>query len=168
MSSPMNRLVRRQPLSTAIALLAGLLFGTGLILSGMTTPANVLAFLDIAGHWNPALAIVMGTAVAVAAPAFWLIRRRQHTLLGATTALTNRKPVDKTLLVGSAIFGVGWGLSGICPGPGLVIAASGSVGALVFVASMSIGMLIVARLQHTPVSTDDTLPETEDAAEPCG
>lgn len=164
----MNHLINRQPVSTVIALLAGLLFGTGLILSGMTTPANVLAFLDIAGHWSPALAIVMATAIAVATPAFWLVRRRQHTLLGATTALSNRKPVDKTLLAGSAIFGVGWGLSGICPGPGLVIAASGSAGALVFVASMGIGMLIVARLQRTPVSTDDTLPETDESAEPCG
>ncbi|MDI1302628.1 MAG: hypothetical protein PSX71_12040 [bacterium] len=164
----MNHFANRQPVSTVIALLSGLLFGTGLILSGMTTPANVLAFLDVAGHWNPALAIVMGTAVAVAAPAFWLVRRRQHTLLGAATALSNRKPVDKTLLAGSAIFGAGWGLSGICPGPGLVIAASGSTGALVFVAGMGIGMLIVARLQRTPVSTDDTLPETEESAEPCG
>lgn len=160
----MNNPGRQQTRSTVIALLAGLLFGTGLILSGMTTPANVLAFLDIAGAWNPALAIVMATAIMVAAPAFLLIRRRQRTLLGATTALTNRKPLDKTLLAGSAIFGVGWGLSGICPGPGLVIAASGSIGALVFVASMIIGMLIVARLQRTPVSTDDTLPETGDSA----
>lgn len=164
----MNRLAQPQTVSTLIALIAGLFFGCGLILSGMTTPANVLAFLDIAGQWNPALAIVMATAIAVSAPAFWLIRRRQLTLLGAATTLTNRKPLDKTLLTGSAVFGIGWGLSGICPGPGLMIAASGSAGALVFVASMATGMFITAKLQRTPASTDDTLPETEESTEACG
>ena len=150
----------RQPVSTFAAFLAGLLFGTGLLLSGMTTPANVLAFLDIAGAWNPALAIVMASAIAVAAPAFLLVRRRQHTLLGAATALTNTRPLDRPLLAGSAVFGVGWGLSGICPGPGLVIAASGSTGALVFVAAMSAGMWLVARAERSARVSDDTLPET--------
>lgn len=150
----------RQPVSTLVAFLAGLLFGTGLLLSGMTTPANVLAFLDIAGAWNPALAIVMASAITVAAPAFYLVRRRRRTLLGAASALDNRRPVDRALLVGSAVFGVGWGLSGICPGPGLVIAASGSAGALVFVATMSAGMRVAAHLQRNWQASDDTLPDS--------
>lgn len=138
---------------TVIALLAGLLFGSGLVLSGMTTPANIIAFLDIAGDWNPALAIVMASAIAVAAPAFLVVRRRQRTLLGEATALDNRRPVDRSLVLGSAIFGAGWGLSGICPGPGLVIAASGSVGAVVFVIAVSAGMLAIARWQKRSASS---------------
>lgn len=133
--------------TTFIALLAGLLFGTGLVLSGMTTPANILAFLDLAGDWNPALMVVMVSAIAVAAPAFFYVRRQQHTLTGAPVSLDNRRPLDKPLLVGSAIFGVGWGLSGICPGPGLVIAASGSTGALAFILAVSAGMWLTPRLQ---------------------
>ena len=133
--------------TTLIALLAGLLFGTGLVLSGMTTPANILAFLDLAGNWDPALAIVMASAIAVAAPAFFYVRRHQRTLTGTAVSLSNRRPVDKPLLIGSAIFGLGWGLSGICPGPGLVIAVSGSIGALVFVIAVSAGIWLAPRLQ---------------------
>lgn len=144
----MNTLDRR----TLVALLAGLLFGSGLVLSGMTTPANIIAFLDIAGDWNPALAIVMASAIAVAAPAFLVVRRRRRTLLGEATVLDNRRPVDKALVVGSAVFGIGWGLSGICPGPGLVIAVSGSGGAVVFVIAVSIGMLAVAQWQRRSTS----------------
>lgn len=151
--------MKNSSVSTVIAFVSGLLFGTGLLLSGMTTPANVLAFLDIAGQWNPALAIVMASAIAVAAPAFHVVRKRQHTLLGASAPLSNRKPVDRALFIGSAVFGAGWGLSGICPGPGLVIAASGSAGALVFVIAMSVGMLLVARFQQAGQASDDTLPE---------
>lgn len=133
---------------TFIAFAAGLLFGTGLVLSGMTTPANITAFLDIAGDWDPSLAVVMAFAIAVAAPAFYWMRKKQQTLLGASCALSNKRPLDKRLLLGSAIFGVGWGLAGICPGPGLVIAVSGSVGAVIFVLAMSLGMWIAARLQN--------------------
>lgn len=138
---------------TFIALLAGLLFGSGLVLSGMTTPANILAFLDIAGDWDPSLAIVMATAIAVAAPAFFHVRRQQRTLLGEAVTLDNRRPVDKPLLIGSALFGIGWGLSGICPGPGLVIAVSGSIGAVVFVVAVSLGMLGAARWQNRKSAT---------------
>lgn len=133
---------------TIIAFATGLLFGTGLVLSGMTTPANITAFLDIAGDWDPSLAVVMATAILVAAPAFFWMRKKQQTLLGDTCALSNKRPLDKHLFIGSAIFGVGWGLSGICPGPGLIMVASGSVGALLFVLAMSLGMWIAARLQN--------------------
>lgn len=140
--------------STFIALLAGLLFGSGLVLSGMTTPANILAFLDIAGDWDPSLVVVMASAIAVAAPAFFYMRRQQRTITGTAVSLSNRRPIDKPLIIGSAIFGLGWGLSGICPGPGLVIAVSGSVGAMVFVVAVSVGMWLAPhllnRLQSRP------------------
>jgi uncharacterized membrane protein YedE/YeeE len=131
-----------RPLFLPAAFASGLLFGTGLVLSGMTDPANIMAFLDVAGAWNPALAVVMGSAIAVAAPAFLLVKRRRRTLLGEPADIANHRPVDLPLLLGSAIFGVGWGLSGICPGPGLMLAASGNGGALVFVAAMTAGMLV--------------------------
>lgn len=130
-------------MKTLFALLSGLLFGSGLILSGMTDPAKVLAFLDIAGNWNPALMLVMGSAVLVAAPAYALARRRGVTLAGEPVHLPLRRQLDARLLGGSAVFGIGWGLSGICPGPGLVIAASGLPKALVFVAAMIVAAQLV-------------------------
>ena len=121
------------------ALLSGLLFGAGLLVSGMADPQTVLGFLDVAGHWNPALAFTMAGAIAVAAPAFWWARRR-----GAAEApgTASRPKVDARLLIGSALFGVGWGLGGICPGPGLVLLASFTLPAWVFVAAMALGMLL--------------------------
>lgn len=125
-----------------VAFISGLLFGSGLTLSGMTDPANIFGFLDIAGTWNPALALVMASAIAVAAPAFWLIKKRQQTLLGEPADIANRRPVDRKLLAGSALFGIGWGLSGLCPGPALLVAGSGNISAVIFVAAMSAGMLL--------------------------
>jgi uncharacterized protein len=124
------------------ALVAGLLFGCGLLLSGMTNPATVLAFLDFAGDWNPALALTMAGAVLVAAPAFRLVRRSYRSLLGAEVRLPNRALIDSPLLAGSVLFGVGWGLSGICPGPGLLLLATGTREALAFMASVVIGTLV--------------------------
>jgi len=123
------------------ALIAGLLFGGGLLLSGMTNPAVVLAFLDVSGHWNPALAFTMTGAIAVAMPAFLYVRRGSRTLRGEPVTLPNRTRIDATLVTGSTVFGIGWGLSGICPGPGIIILAGGSVQAFVFVAAMAAGML---------------------------
>lgn len=126
---------------TLAALVAGALFGGGLLLSGMSNPAVVLGFLDVTGHWNPALVFTMAGAIAVAAPAFFVMRRRQRTLLGEPATLPDRTRIDVPLVAGSAIFGVGWGLGGICPGPGLVLLAGGSAQALAFVAAMAAGML---------------------------
>ena len=106
-----------------VALLSGALFGTGLILSGMSNPANVLA-----------------TAIAVASPVFYVIRRRGRNLAGEEVSLANRRPVDAPLVIGSLLFGIGWGISGICPGPGLMIAAGGAPFAILFVGAMTIGM----------------------------
>ena len=103
------------------AALAGSVFGLGLVISGMTDPNRVLAFLDFAGDWDPTLAFVMAGAIAIAAPGYALARRKKAAALGDAIALPPRQPVTLSLAVGAAIFGVGWGLSGICPGPTIVL-----------------------------------------------
>ena len=99
----------------------GLIFGLGLLISGMVDPAKVLGFLDVAGRWNPQLAFVMGGAVLTAWPAFHLARRRGQTLFGEPLTLPKRWPVDRRLVGGAALFGIGWGLVGVCPGPSIVL-----------------------------------------------
>ena len=126
---------------TLTALVAGLLFGGGLLVSGMTNPAVVLGFLDVAGSWNPALAFTMAGAIAVSAPAFYFVRRQQKTVLGEAAPLSRSGRVDAPLVAGSAVFGVGWGLSGICPGPSLILLTGASMQAFVFVGAMAAGML---------------------------
>jgi hypothetical protein len=130
----------------ATALVAGALFGWGLLISGMTNPANILGFLDIAGDWRPALAFTMAGAIAVAAPAFYFMRRRMRTLTGDSAQLPERLRIDRPLVIGSAIFGVGWGLSGLCPGPALILLTGRSLQAIVFVASLALGMVLARRL----------------------
>jgi uncharacterized protein len=130
-----------------VALLSGIAFGIGLILSGMVNPAKVLAFLDITGQWDPSLAFVMAGAVLVGYFAFKSVKRREQTLLSASIHLPTSSKVDSRLILGSLVFGIGWGLAGICPGPGLVLAASGHSGAIVFVVAMLLGMLIFDRLE---------------------
>ncbi|WP_028006930.1 DUF6691 family protein [Solimonas flava] len=123
------------------ALLSGLLFGVGLLISGMADPHKVLAFLDVTGAWDPSLAFVMGAALLTAMPAFVYARRRGRTLLGdAPIELPARAPITPQLVGGAALFGLGWGLSGLCPGPALISASGGSLGAIVFVAAMGAGM----------------------------
>lgn len=126
------------------ALLSGLLFGLGLILSGMSNPAKVVAFLDLGGIWDPSLAFVMGGAIAVAAPAFAWARRRNQTLLNTPLDLPTKTGIDRRLVGGSLLFGAGWGLAGFCPGPALVTAAAGFPGALLFAAAMLAGMAVFA------------------------
>lgn len=124
---------------TLTAALFGVLFGVGLLVSGMTDPARVQGFLDVAGAWNPALAFVMGGAVLVALPAFAIARRRRRSALGEPIDLPDRFRIDARLIGGSAIFGVGWGLSGICPGPGLVLVGQDLTQAGAFVAALIVG-----------------------------
>ncbi|GAA0534577.1 hypothetical protein FHS83_003077 [Rhizomicrobium palustre] len=126
----------------------GIIFGLGLILSHMTDPARVAGFLDIAGAWNPALAFVMGGAVVVAAPAFWLARRRRSALLGTRFELPNRFAITWQLVLGAAVFGLGWGLSGICPGPALVLLSSLAPQVLVFVAALIAGIVLADQLKR--------------------
>lgn len=132
----------------ALPFVSGLIFGLGLILSGMTDPLRIQSFLDVAGQWNPSLALVMGGAIAVTFPTFTWVRRRGRNLAGAAVSLPDRKTITPRLVAGSALFGLGWGLSGVCPGPGLLIAANGLLSGiwppLVFLLSMLAGMLIYA------------------------
>jgi uncharacterized membrane protein YedE/YeeE len=122
----------------------GLLFGLGLLLSGMTDPGKVIGFLDIAGSWDPSLAFVMGGAVAVGLFAFSLAKRRTTAFLGGAMSLPSARQIDTRLIVGALIFGAGWGLAGFCPGPALVSMAAGQFKAIVFVAAMIAGMVLFA------------------------
>lgn len=121
---------------------AGLLFGLGLWVSGMANPARVLGFLDVAGRWDPSLAFVMGGAVGVTAIAFPLVLRRGRPLIGGGFRLAELRHLDAQLVAGSAIFGLGWGIGGFCPGPGLTALASLSAEAGVFVVAMIAGGLL--------------------------
>jgi len=122
------------------SLLAGLVFGLGLIVSGMANPAKVLGFLDIAGSWDPSLAFVMGGAIGVGMVAFFVARQRTVSFIGAEMKLPTARHIDSRLVIGSVLFGIGWGIGGFCPGPGLVAVGMGEVKALVFVAAMLVGM----------------------------
>ena len=121
---------------------AGLLFGIGLILSGMTDPGKVIGFLDLAGAWDPSLALVMGGAVLVGVFAFALARQRTTTFLGQALKLPAPASIDRRLVLGSLLFGAGWGLAGFCPGPALVSLGAGQPKAAVFVLAMLAGMLL--------------------------
>ena len=122
------------------AFITGLVFGFGLLLSGMANPAKVLGFLDIAGAWDPSLALVMAGAISVGLVAFSLAGRRTQSLLGEEMRLPPSGRIDRRLLAGSAVFGVGWGLAGFCPGPAVVALGMGLEPAAVFIAAMLAGM----------------------------
>lgn len=131
-----------------ISLLVGTIFGFGLSLSEMINPARVIGFLDLAGHWDATLLFVMGGALAVTVPLYPAILRKQRSLLGDTFALPTKQTIDKPLIAGAAIFGVGWGLGGFCPGPALAGLASGNPSVLLFVAAMLAGQWIAGRLAN--------------------
>lgn len=122
------------------SLLAGLVFGLGLIVSGMTNPAVVLGFLDLAGRWNPSLGLVMVGGIAIGSIAFAAAKKRTTSLLGQTMKLPTARQIDRRLIGGSILFGMGWGIAGFCPGPGLVAMGMGEVKALAFVVAMLVGM----------------------------
>jgi uncharacterized membrane protein YedE/YeeE len=125
---------------TFVAFVAGLVFGLGLLLSGMADPAKVLGFLDLAGAWDPSLMFVMGGAVGVGVVAFAVARRRPRSLLGEPMQLPTKTRLDRRLVAGAALFGAGWGLAGFCPGPAIVALGLGEAKAVVFVAAMLAGM----------------------------
>ncbi|MGE6106387.1 DUF6691 family protein [Aeromonas sobria] len=130
-----------------IALLSGLLFGVGLGISGMVDPARVLGFLDVAGNWDPSLAFVMGGALLVFAPGYaLLIKPRSQSLCGDPLPAPPAPRIDRRLVGGAALFGVGWGLLGICPGPGLALLGTGQPLIALFVLAMAVGLLGVDRL----------------------
>ena len=127
---------------TVSAFTIGLLFGIGLLVSGMANPAKVLAFLDVTGRWDPSLAFVMAGAVAVSAAGYRVARRRGRPVLAPRLDIPTRRDLDPRLLVGAALFGVGWGLVGLCPGPALTILSVVPAPAATFVAAMVVGMLM--------------------------
>ena len=135
-------------MNRVIEFVVGLLFGWGLLLSGMTDPGKVQGFLDLFGPWDPSLAFVMGGAIAVGLFAFSLAKKRTTTFVGGALRLPQSRDIDMPLVVGSLIFGAGWGLAGFCPGPGIVSMAAGQPKAIVFVAAMLLGMLAFKLLDH--------------------
>jgi uncharacterized membrane protein YedE/YeeE len=126
----------------------GLVFGLGLILSGMTDPGKVLGFLDLFGAWDPSLAFVMGGAIVVGVFAFAVAKKRTTAVLGGALHLPTSNQIDRRLIVGSLLFGAGWGLAGFCPGPALVSLASGQAKAAVFVVAMVLGMVLFELLMR--------------------
>ena len=134
-----------------VTVFTGLIFGIGLIMSGMTNPAKVQNFLDIFGSWDPSLALVMGGAILITMPGFWLVKKRHTPLFEDSFLVPQKTNLDFYLLTGSAIFGIGWGLGGFCPGPVVVSISNGSAGTILFVITMLIGMvlakLLILRLQ---------------------
>jgi len=131
------------PALSSLAL--GILFGLGLSISEMTDPARVIGFLDIAGRWDPTLICVMGGALAVTLPLFPWIQKRQQTILGEPLQLPSQTRIDGRLIVGAAIFGVGWGLAGLCPGPALANLATASPAIALFVLAMIAGQRLALR-----------------------
>ena len=130
-----------------MALLAGLLFGLGLILSGMTDPAKVVGFLDFAGNWDPSLAFVMGGALLVGALVFPFATKRPKSILGDALRLPTATRIDRRLVLGSLTFGMGWGLAGYCPGPALASLAQGGTKPFVFFIAMLAGMALFELLE---------------------
>ena len=135
------------------SLLTGLVFGLGLILSGMANPAKVLGFLDLVGVWDPSLALVMVGAIGAAVTAFAIARRRTVSYLGLDMKLPTARHIDRRLIGGSLLFGIGWGIAGFCPGPALVALGMGQTKAVVFVAAMICGMALFELLQRSPGAT---------------
>jgi uncharacterized membrane protein YedE/YeeE len=129
-------------LAPLAALLSGLIFGLGLIISGMTDPSKVLGFLDVAGAWDPSLAFVMGGAIMIGIFAFGVVSRPSRALLGGPLQMPETWPIDRALLLGSLTFGVGWGLAGYCPGPAVASILIGGIKPLLFTAGMLAGMAI--------------------------
>ncbi len=134
-------------MSKITALFAGLIFGLGLLLSGMTNPSKVLGFLDLAGNWDPSLALVMVGAIGAALLPMQWARRHDKSLLDQPMQLPTKRALDQPLIAGSLLFGVGWGIAGICPGPGLALLTQGYWQGWLFVAAMIAGMLIFKALE---------------------
>lgn len=139
-------------MSKLTAFFAGLIFGLGLLLAGMANPAKVLAFLDVAGAWDPSLALVMAGAIAVAAAPLNWARKHKRSLLGAPMQIPVKRELDARLIGGSLVFGIGWGIAGICPGPAVAISLTGHWQVLVFVVAMLVGMYAFTVLQRRRTS----------------
>lgn len=129
-----------------VSLIAGLVFGIGLIAAGMTNPMKVKGFLDLFGKWDPSLALVMGGAIAIGVVGFMLTKGRKTSLTGEPMQLPSNTTIDGRLIFGGILFGAGWGIAGLCPGPAIAVAATGSVPVIIFTVTMLVGMAIHDRL----------------------
>ncbi|MCF8165075.1 MAG: YeeE/YedE family protein [Rhodoferax sp.] len=125
--------------------LIGVLFGIGLIISGMSNPKKILNFLDLAGNWDPSLIFVMGGAILVGLAGFYLVSKRSEAFFGGALHIPTRRDISKPLIIGSLIFGAGWGIAGFCPGPAIVALGAGHLKAFVFILAMLAGMAICNR-----------------------
>ena len=134
-------------LKNIIGLLAGLLFGIGLLISGMTDPVKVQGFLDVFGAWDISLALVMGGGLIVAIVGVQLAKRQQTSWIGTSIDMPSKTVINKKLLIGAMLFGIGWGLVGICPGPGIVLLGTGQWQAYVFIPAMIVGMMVYQWLE---------------------
>lgn len=135
-------------MKTAVsALLSGFIFGLGLAVSEMTDPARVIGFLDLAAQWDPTLLFVMGGALAITLPGFAMVQRRPRPLLAEKFTMPTKKEIDAPLIIGAAIFGIGWGLAGFCPGPALAALSTLSPSVAVFVAAMIAGQWLASRVE---------------------
>lgn len=132
----------KKHIDTLSSFIVGLIFGVGLILAGMTDPSKVIGFLDLAGAWDPSLAFVMGGAIAVGVVAFRFARRRTASFLGGAIRMPTKSDIDRRLVIGSLLFGVGWGMGGFCPGPGITAIGTGNPKAVIFVVAMVAGMAL--------------------------
>ncbi len=141
-----------------VALLAGVLMGLGLAVSGMINPAKVLNFLDLAGEWDPTLVLVMASALLTTMAGYRLVLRREKPLFAASYSLPGRRDIDARLVAGAALFGIGWGLAGFCPGPAIAALTSLRAEPFLFVVAMTVGMVIVKHL------TSGQIPTSSDAA----
>jgi uncharacterized protein len=130
----------------------GLIFGLGIAISGMINPAKVLNFFDLAGTWDPSLAFVMGGALAVAIPGYWIVLRRPAPIMDNRFQLPDTRVIDRRLVLGSATFGLGWGIAGFCPGGALPALGTGQLDVVVFIASLILGLLIARFLQSRGLS----------------
>lgn len=161
--------MKRALAQNSAALASGALFGLGLVLSGMTQPTKVIGFLDVFGRWDASLALVMAGAIAVHLPAYRWIKGRSSPLFAERFTLPTRRDLDAKLLAGAALFGLGWGLGGFCPGPGVVSLGKGELSVGVFVAAMLIGSFTAARVEGVlSRSLKAPPPDTKDLKELSG
>ena len=146
-------MIQKNHIHHVVEFIVGLLFGMGLMLSGMTDPGKVIGFLDLFGSWDPSLALVMGGAIAVGFFAFGVAKKRTTNFFGGVLRFPTNNQIDKPLVIGSLLFGAGWGWAGFCPGPAMVSMADGQPKAMMFVVAMLVGMLgfeLLDRFIHAP------------------